>query len=190
MMHSSQKKLLFFLGLDLVVLVLFVWLVASPLIGKIRTVSQEFLLNQETLINLDWRESLTKELEKEYQEKQTELLALGEAFLNTEEAVGFISTLERIAQQSGNIFEIRTARSFVPSAEEESFLVFRISLWGDFSSLLRFLANLENNPYPPYRLIEIESLTIRRLGERGLSLRPGLGEEDLETVLGIKIYTQ
>jgi len=179
MMPSFQKKLLFFLSLDLIILVLFVWLAAFPLINKIKAISHQYLLNQEALVNLDWRESLAKELEKKYQERQTDLLAFEEAFLNTEEAVGFISTLEKIAQQTGNIFEIRTASSFAPSTKEEPFLIFRISLWGDFSSLLHFLANLENNPYPPYRLIEIESLTIRRLGEKGL-----------ETVLGVKIYTQ
>jgi len=189
-MLPSQKRILFFLVLDIIVLVIFIWLAAFPLVGKIRSASQEFLLNQKALVNLDWRESLTKELEKKYQERQTELHALDEAFLDTAEAVGFISTLERIALETGNIFEIKTVKSFVPSIEEEAFLVFRISLLGDFPGLLLFLANLEDNPYPPYRLIEIESLTIRRIGGRGLIFRPQLEEGNLETVLGIKIYTQ
>ncbi len=193
MIPSSQKKLLFFLSLDLVILVLFVWLAAPSLVGKIKATSRQYLQNQEALMGLDWRESLAKELEEKYQERQTDLLTLEEAFLDTGEAVGFISTLEKIAQQTGNIFEIRAAKSFaqLTKDEEESFLIFRISLWGDFSSLLLFLANLENNPYPPYRLIEIESLTIKRLGERGLDrFSPGLKTGSLETVLGIKVYTQ
>lgn len=190
MMLPYQKRILFFLVLDVIILVIFIWLAAFPLFGEVRNASQELLLNQKTLVNLDWREPLTKELEKKYQERQTELLALDEAFLNTTEAVGFISTLERIAQETGNIFEIKTVKSFAPSIEEETFLIFRITLLGDFSSLLLFLANLEDNPYPPYRLIEIESLTIRRIGGRGLTLEPKMKEGDLETTLGVKIYTQ
>lgn len=190
-MLVSQKKLIFFLTIDLIILLVFIWLVTCPLMGKIKTASNKYLSNQETLANLGWKESLTKELEKEYQENQNDLSALEGVFLKTEEAVGFISTLERIAEQTGNVFEIKTASSFTPSAEEESFLAFRISLWGDFSGLLSFLANLENNPYPPYRLIEIDSLTIKKATGQGLSkTAPSLKAGDLETVLGIKIYTQ
>ena len=71
------------------------------------------------------------------------------------------------------------------------FLSLRISISGDFSNMLDFLSNLEGNPYPPYRLIEVSGLTIKRLEEKNLinseeSLLPG----DLETILNIKIYTQ
>jgi len=57
--------------------------------------------------------------------------------------------------------------------------------------MLDFMSNLENNPYPPYRLIEIESLNIKRLGEKSLvRLERDLPIGDLETVLEIKIYVQ
>jgi Tfp pilus assembly protein PilN len=192
MMLAVQKKLLFFLGLGLVMLGLLAGLVIFPLVNKIRAASQKYLFNQETLAKLDQRESLAKELQKDYQARQTDLSKLEGVFLSAEEVVGFITTLETIAEQTGNIFEIKTVSSSVPSDQEEgAYISFRISLWGDFVSLLRFLANLENTPYPPYRLIEIDSLTIQRLTEKKLTdSGASLEEGDLKTVLGIKIYIQ
>jgi len=166
-----QKKLIGSLGISLLILIIFIQLVAFPLIVKIKNTSQEYLTNQGILTALHQKETLFRELEKTYQEREDDLLMIEDTFLKTEEAVGFISTLEDIAQQTGNAFEIKTVSSFAPLPEEEgdSFLVLRISLWGDFSSLLSFIASLEDSPYPPYRLIEVDSLNIKRLGKLDLA---------------------
>jgi len=187
-----QKKLIGSLGISLLILIIFIQLVAFPLIVKIKNTSQEYLTNQGILTALHQKETLFRELEKTYQEREDDLLMIEDTFLKTEEAVGFISTLEDIAQQTGNSFEIKTVSSFAPLPEEEgdSFLVLRISLWGDFSSLLSFIASLEDSPYPPYRLIEVDSLNIKRLGKLDLAnLSSSLRTGDLETIVGIKIYT-
>jgi hypothetical protein len=192
-MNPLQKKLFVSLGIGLVVLALFVWLAILPLIEKIKQLSQEYLTNQEILAKLDQREFLFKDLERSYQERQDQLSIIKGTFLTQGETVGFISTLEEIAEKTGNIFEIKTAKSFTSSSEEngETFLSLRISLWGDFESLLLFLANLEDSPYPPYRLLEIDSLSINRLTEEGADkVIPRFKIGDLETVLGIKIYTK
>lgn len=185
-MNNIQKKLIGSLGIALIILILFVILVILPLIGKIKQSAQEYLTNQEILAQLDQREFLFKDLEKSYQGKKDQLSIIEGTFLGQEEIVGFISTLEDIAQQTGNVFEIKTAQSYAPADDEdgETFLGLSIFLWGDFEELLAFLANLEDSPYPPYRLLEIDSLSIHRL--EGDDVQDG----DLETVLGIKIYTQ
>jgi hypothetical protein len=189
---SLEKKLILFLCSGLIVLLLFIWLVAYPLINKIRTISQEYLSNQEILVKLDQRESLAKELQKHYQEREIDLDELARVFLGSEEIVGFISNLETIAQETNNFFEIKAISPYTSlTKEEKSFLNFQISLWGDFSSLLCFLASLENSPYPPYRLVEIENLTIKRSAEKDLTRFDfSLKENSLETILSVKIYTQ
>ena len=192
---SRKQKLIIFSAVSLVVLILFVYLVAWPLFNKVKDISQEYLDSKKNLAEVDQRESLFRELETDYQAKQDDLESIEGIFLDQKDTVGFISTLEMIAAQTGNIFEIKTAGSYIaPNEDEESFLTLRISLWGDFSSLLEFLASIENSPYPPYRLIEIDSLTIGRLGERGSSaitdLSALLKQSDLETIIGIKIYIQ
>lgn len=187
-----QKKLISSLGIGLVLLILFIYLIAFPLIVKIKNTSQEYLNNQRILTVLHQKEIRFKELEKTYQEREDDLLMIEDTFLETEEAVGFISTLENVAQETGNVFEIKTVNSFTPLPNEEgdSFLVLRISLWGDFSSLLSFIASLEDSPYPPYRLIEVDSLNIKRLGKLDLAnVSSNLGIGDLETIVGIKVYT-
>lgn len=188
MMFSRQQKLILLTAISLALLVVFVRWVAFPLLHKVRAASQEYLTGQESLARLDQRELLFKELEKDYQSQQDDLADIEGIFLEIQEAVGFISTLEIIAAQTGNIFEIKTAGSFTASNEnEESYLTLRISLWGNFSNILLFLANLEDSPYPPYRLIEIEDLTMRRLSKEGEE--QGVAGE-LEVVLSIKIYTR
>ena len=192
MMLSLQKKLILFLGLGLIGLFLFGWLGAFPLFNKIKDLSQEYLSNQEILIKLNQRESIAKELQSDYQEREADLIEIAKVFLSSEEVVGFISNMETVAEQTDNFFEIKAISPYIPlTGEERPFLNFQISLWGDFSSLLLFLANLENSPYPPYRLVEIESLAIKKMGERSLDRFDfTLKEGDLETVLSVKIYTQ
>ncbi|MBL7155501.1 MAG: hypothetical protein ISS88_03330 [Candidatus Portnoybacteria bacterium] len=189
---SLQKKLILFTCLGLISLFLLGWLGVFPLFNKIKGLSQEYLSNQEILIKLNQRESLAKELQNNYQEREADLTEIARVFLSSEEMVGFISNMETVAQQTDNFFEIKAINPYTPLTDEESpFLNFQISLWGNFSSLLLFLANLENNPYPPYRLVEIENLTIRRLAAKDLvRFDFPLGEGDLETILSIKIYTQ
>jgi len=180
-MDSSQKKFIGSLGIALVVLILFILLVVLPLVGKIKQLAQEYLVNQEILTKLDQREYLFKDWEKDYQEKQDQLLMIEKIFLSQEEVVSFISTLEDVAQQTGNVFEIKKAQSYTSPVEEngEIFLSLQISLQGSFNNLLLFLANLENSPYPPYRLLEIDKLSVSQLKQG-----------DLNTTLEVKVFTQ
>jgi len=182
-MNSISKKLISSLLIVLIVLALFIWLAILPLVGKIKQLSQEYLGKQEILAQLDQREFLFRDLEKSYREKKDQLTNIEGTLLTEEETVGFISTLENIADRTGNDFEIRAAKSFSEEGEEK-FLSLTISLWGDFERLLVFLANLEDSPYPPYRLLEVDSLSIHRM--EGDNVRDGT----LETILGIKIYTK
>jgi len=182
-MNLISKKIISSSLIALIVLILFIWLAIFPLIDKIKQLSQEYLNKQEILVQLDLREFLFKDLEKSYEDKKDQLANIEGTLLTEQETVGFISTLEDIADRTGNDFEIRTAKSFSEEGEEK-FLSLNISLWGDFERLIIFLANLEDSPYPPYRLLEIDSLSIHRL--EGEDVKDG----SIETILGIKIYTQ
>ena len=182
-MNSLQKKLIGSIIIVLIILVLFVWLAVSPLVGKIKQLSKDYLTKKEVLAQMDQREFLFKDLEESYQSIEDELLIIEGAFLDQEEIVGFISDLEFIAKTTGNIFEITTVMSSPVDEEgnEEKFLSLNISLWGNFESLLLFLSNLEDSPYPPYRLLEIDRLSINRLEDE---------DGNLETNLRIKVYTK
>jgi len=196
---SFQKKVFFALLGGFLVLGLLIWLVFLPLVDKIKEASKEYWMNQETLSQLDQKESLFKEIKKAYEREDENFLMIENIFLREEEIIGFISTLERVANQTNNFFEIESAQPSKASeevisennAKKESFLSLKIRLWGSFNNLLDFMAHLENSPYPPYRLIEIKDLMIKRLEEKDLTKLPSALEEgDLETSLVIKIYTR
>ncbi len=180
-MLTAQKKLFLSLSIGLAGLAVFVGLIIYPLINRISIASKECFNNQEILSKLEQRISLLKELRKNYKDNQPDLLSLEKAFLDPEETVGFITNLETVAKKTNNSFEIKSVSSNPSDEKESSYLTLNIYLWGSFSKSLDFLANLENIPYPPYRLIKIDNLTIKRLAKE---------EGDLETILSIKVYTQ
>ena len=187
---SSSQKTLLILIVSLIIFGLFVWLVAVPLLEKIKTASQEYSANQKALFKLGKKAAMIKDLKKNYEARQADLSEIEGVFLSQEEIVKFISTLEEIALQTNNIFEIQIAQS--GGQEEKTPSVdFNISLSGGFPNLIRFIAYLEDTPYPPYRLISLEKLTVRRLTEQSLIALPaGLMAGDIQSVLNIKIFTQ
>ena len=192
-MFFIQRKILALSIIYLIIFVFFIFLIISPLMDKIKENSEEYLSNQEIINRLDNREYMYKKLQKNYNEKNSELLITEKILISDEEIAGFIFALERLAEQTNNLFEIKTANSFVLSEEKEEipYLSFKISIFGDFSDMIDFLSNLEGNPYPPYRLIEINGVDIKRLEEKNLvNLDESLSAGDLETILDIKVYTQ
>lgn len=177
-------------ALGLIILAVFVWLIALPLLNKIKTASQRYSDNQETILEFKNRSSAIKDLKENYQGEKGDLSEIKKAFLPKEETVGFISTLETIAKRTNNIFEIQLAKP-LEQKEKTSSLDFRISLWGDFNNLLDFMAHLENDPYPPYRLIGLENLTIKKLANNELeTLGAGLEPGAIQSVLSVKVYIQ
>lgn len=192
-MFFIQRKLLATLIISLIIIIFFIYLIIFPLVDKIKENSEEYLSNQEIINRLDKREYMYKKLQKSYDEKDNELLVTEKILINDQETAGFIFILEKLAEQTNNVFEIKTASSFSPSEEKEAipFLSFKISLFGNFSNMLNFLSNLEDNPYTPYRLIEINGVNIKRLVEKDLvNLEESISVGNLETVLDIKVYIQ
>lgn len=189
-MTYMERKLYLGIIIGLIILVVFFWLIVSPLFLKVRELSHQYLDGQKLLLKLEQRESFAKELEKEYKEKEENILDIRRVFIGPEETVGFIYSLEKIAKETNNAFEIKTVSPFEES--EDSSISFRITLWGNYPNLMEFIANLENAPYPPYRMIEISSMDIGRIEDptKVSKNAPNLDEGDIETVLNIKIFTK
>lgn len=186
-----KKKIISFIAFGLAVLGLVFALIVYPLINKIAEASQKYRSNREILDSFNKRESLARELKKDFQQQQSNLSKIDGILLVPEETVGFISTLEAIAEETGNILEIKTASPSDSSDKTESFLFLRATIRGDFAGLLYFIAKIEDSPYPPYRLIKVDNLNIRKLTKIDLSrLESEIEERDLESNIEIKIYLQ
>ncbi|MFH1611779.1 MAG: hypothetical protein ABH887_00720 [bacterium] len=195
-MISVKEKLMWSIGASLLIILVIIS-VDCFLVSKIRFISQEYLNNQIRLEQFYQKEEISNDLQMGYEGIESNLADLGNAFLNTDNTVEFITDLEKVAQETNNIFEVKSVSSFDPSKQDitNPFLGFQITLWGDFNNLISFLSNLEDSPYPPYRLTEIENINIKRLDSKQLTGRvltniSSLKEGDLETTLHIKVYTQ
>lgn len=194
-MTYGKKKLIWMLVIYSLVIVLFILFIDYYLVAKIRTISQEYLANQKILVQFDEKEKLAKSLQNQYQEIEPNFKKLENVFLDIKDAVGFITDLEKVAQSTNNFFEIKSVSSFESDTTDNKnpFLGFHITIWGDFSELISFLANLEDSPYPPYRLTEITNFNITRLEKANLDGKKttdisDLKEGDLESSMDIKIY--
>jgi len=186
-----QKKIIAGIIIALIVLSFFIYLIIAPLINVVEKKSEEYLSNQEIINRLDKREYLYRKMQKSYNDKDSDLLVTEKLLISNKETVGFIFTLEELARQTNNIFEIKTVSAFSDEKEKIPYLYLKINLFGNFSAMLDYLSNLENNPYPPYRLIEINGISIKRLEEKNLvNLSKTISPGDLETSLDIKVYIQ
>jgi hypothetical protein len=193
-MLSLKQKFFIYLGIALIIFSLAISLGILPLIYQVKESSQKYLANQQDLMRLDLKESLYKDIYKSYKETEKDILKAESAFLNFQETVGFISTLEKVAEETGNFFEIKSA---VPanSSSQERYLYLNIFVQGSFESLLQFIAYVEDSPYPPYRLIEIEEISIEKNSPQfqeatEKSPEADLAKNNLRTNLGVKVYLQ
>lgn len=165
-------------------------LIILPLINRLESSSQGFQENQRTLLILKEKKNYLDQLEKEAQISQTNLEQVQEFFLQPDQAINFIKTLENIASLTVNQQGIKiiapTKAKREEKKEEKPTLSFQLSLWGSFPNLIRYLIYLENMDY----CLQVEELRIRRLPEREMSGRPNLSVGDIETTVNIVVYTQ
>lgn len=194
-MNYGKKKLIEMIAAYLLIIIFFILFINYYLVVKIKAVSQEYLASQKILAQFDEKEKLVNSLRKQYQEIEPDFKKLENVFLDVKDTVGFITDLEKVAQSTNNFFEIKSISSFELNKTDNKnpFLGFHIAILGDFSELISFLANLEDSPYPPYRLIEITNLDIKKLGKANLDGIKAANvsdseEDDLESSMDIKIY--
>lgn len=197
---SAHKKIAIMITLCVVFLLLFIFLVTLPTIDKVKKLSEEYLTNKERISRLDNRDNIISALKEDFKKNQSAAAKIDGAFLDPEEAIGFIYDLEKIAEQTNNEFEIQNiytkqeAVSMEPALESQETIIpsidFQVAVKGSYTNLLRFVANLEDTPYPPYRLIEIESFVVNNIksGSQFDADQP-YGSNDVRSVLNVKIYT-
>lgn len=131
------------------------------LILKLRTESQEHLKIKSEFLSIGEQRKTLDEIQNLLAKSRGDIDHISQAFLSSEEIPTFIETLEEIAKKS----QVRFSIEYIPADQPQKNpdLNFRVSIFGRFRDALRFLANLENVPFAPYRLVEIKDLTLRRL---------------------------
>ncbi len=189
----SNKKI-YSLGIISIVIIIGFIFGLILLINKTLSLSQEYKELKSEIFQIENRISASQEEKKAYQNLQPIFSQIEEMFISSEETVNFIANLEKIAQSTNNTIKILKITS---REDKNPYFEFQFSLRGDFSSFSRFLAAIENTPYSPYRLTEIENFSIQRV--ETTSIPPIIGIPStttagtvgyLKSTLTLKVYKQ
>lgn len=164
---------------------------------SIKEVSFDYAQSQKELLTLQKKGVLIKEFEKELESIQSDWPKIEAVFLQEKDILGFVETLEMLAEKTKNRHSIniigtppaKAAMSEAKADEAPSFFVFRINLLGSLSSLFDFLNYLENQPI--YLSVEDVQLVRSEGGLAGFDktavpLAPG----DVSAVLTIKVFAR
>lgn len=184
---SPKKKIYLWSIIFLGIFLFFLVLVIPKILGEIRKNSENLISLKGELISLQKEAKNLDELEKTYQNYQSNLAKIDELFIDPKVPIDFINFLEKNAQISQLKIEISLSPQKEIKTDPWPSLIFRISTYGSFPNILRFLEKLENSPY----LIKVSDLNIKRLAEREAQLikYPELSTGDAESILSIKVFT-
>jgi len=132
-----------------------------------------------------------EDVNENYQKIEPDLTRIENSFVNPEVPVDLIKFWEQTALNSGiyiNIVPISSSADDKDKKYAWGFMNFRLSLFGSFEDLLRFLERIETGPY----LIEIKDLSIQKLNSSDLVSKeyPGLSVNDVKAILTLKVFTE
>jgi len=179
---SSMKKIYLIIAGAMLVFVVLLFFVISPLVNKIENLSKEYIDGQTELFQIQQKELILRQQEEIFEKTKLRLLKVENSFLKLEDLVNFITSLEKTAKAQNTQFEIK---AISPPEKDKQYFTFAILAKTDFPNFLRFIFALENIPQPPYRLIEIKSITIKGLK---LPESEGTRAKEVEGNLEIKVY--
>jgi len=186
-MKIQHKIYLNLIGLVVISLIL-VFVGVRPLIAKVKQLSQDYQQKNKTLISYQKKVgNYLQELEEKYSQLQTEVNQINQAFIDSEQAINLILKVEQLAKTTNNYQEIKEIS--LAEGEDQS-LTFRVSLWGSYPNLIKFLAQVENMGYfvssSYLHLTGIKESELRGLEKEGMIVSPG----DVKSVLEINVYEQ
>lgn len=160
--------------LSLILLIIFVVL---PLIDKISILSEDYKDSQKAILEIEKKELFLDEQKRLFEKTQPALSIIGKAFLQKEDLVEFLSSLEDLALENKNKIEILSVSE---PDENKPYFTFNILCEGNFPNFLRFLFALENIPNSSYRLLEIKKLEVKRVMISGQEEKKGKIESNFE----------
>jgi Tfp pilus assembly protein PilO len=132
-----------------------------------------------------------EDVNENYQKIEPDLTKIENSFVNPEVPIDLIKFWEQTASNSGIYINIAPISSSADDKDKKyawGFMNFRLSLFGSFEDLLRFLERIEAGPY----LIEIKDLSIQKLNSSDLVSKeyPGLSVNDVKAILTLKVFTE
>ncbi|OGZ79070.1 MAG: hypothetical protein A2528_03670 [Candidatus Staskawiczbacteria bacterium RIFOXYD2_FULL_37_9] len=128
--------------------------VIYPLSQEISQKSNELIMQKDSRLFLEGQFNEVKSFKEKYADYRQNLDKIDGLFVDSQNPVGFIEYLEKIASELGVDLKISA-----PTLSKESSVLyenFQFSSSGSFSGTLKFIGKLESGPY----LIQIQNINI------------------------------
>lgn len=183
---NSDKKIYITITIFVVVNLLFIFLLISPALNKIKKNSEELLNKKANLFYLEKEVSGLKSIQDTKNIILDNLKKINEIFIDSEIPVDFINFLEKEAALSQLLIEVSpiTMQKITTDFWPSSF--FQITVEGSFPNFLKFLEKIENGPY----LTEIINLNSNRKTEKRGTGKNEVEVEKINSGFLIKVFTR
>lgn len=190
MRSELKKQIIIILSGSLLLILVSIFIFIFFFLKEISRASVELVDIKKELALFQTKLSGADNLKENYQKIEPDLLRIENSFANFEVPVDLIKFWEQTALNSGIYINIVPISSSADNKDKKyawGFINFRLSLFGSFEDLLRFLERIEAGPY----LIEIKDLSIQKLNSSDLVSKeyPGLSVNGVKAVLTLKVFT-
>ncbi len=158
MKFISAKKILLFLIIFTAAVFALLSLVIFPLIEETKEASEEFVSIKGNIAALETKIKNSAILKELYLSNQQNFAEIDSLFIDSKVPINFVNFLKEAAESSGLSINISSPSFREAKDGSQNFLSFHISLIGSSLDITRFLAKLENAPYPA----EIQNLKMQK----------------------------
>ncbi|KPJ56062.1 hypothetical protein AMJ49_05815 [Parcubacteria bacterium DG_74_2] len=186
-MMNLNKKIYISLSFFALAFLVFVFFIIYSLLNEIKKDSQDFVVQKNSIAELQTRKENFNKLKNFYKNYQKDLEKIDNLLVDSEKPIEFIEFLEESAENSSLSINVSTSALLKPETEKWNFSNYQLSLEGSFPNVLKFLEKLETAPY----LIEISNLNIQKSSIESIKFKEySTLERNALANLTIKVYTK
>jgi len=146
MKHTHHHFLIIFaIAVTLLVTALYVYMRYSIL-----DMTNEAVVSKSKIISLRMHENVDEELEKIKKESKDDFTKISRAFIQLDNTVPFIESLESLGKNTGSVVTIASIDNVDPvegSSAVNGYIKIRINILGSWSAVMKTVMMVENMPY-------------------------------------------
>ncbi len=153
------------------------------LVSDIKSNTGSLLQQRREIASVRANKEKVSRIKRKYSKELPEILKMRQMFVSKENPVPFIDFLEKLANEEGILFEIKSSFQ-----DKEGNLVFNVSAISPYANLYRFLTKLEKGPY----FVKVENLNIKRISQKDIEKKKEFSEAkegDVNTKIIFTVYS-
>jgi len=182
-----KKKIIITSAVSGLITLILIAFIIYPLLKEIKKNSDELATTKRNLFVFQDKTGSLQQIKKTYKDLEPTFEKIKELFVDPETPIDLIKFWEKTARDSEISIDISLASLKVPESDPWGSIGFQLVSAGSFPEFLKFLEKIEAGSY----LVEIQSLFVKKLGERDLRLTKyeKLSPGDVSVTLLTKVFT-